>query len=47
MGLSMHVLGAGQQGSSWTHWEVLLGFTLICVGIACIGFQRDEGKVYG
>jgi len=29
------------------HWFVLVGFTLICLGIARIGFQRDEGKTYG
>jgi hypothetical protein len=26
---------------------VLAGFTLICLGVARIGFQRDEGKNYG
>jgi ABC-2 type transport system permease protein len=45
--LALGAVGAGQQESSWTHWEVLIGFTLICLGVARIGFQRDEGKTYG
>ena len=28
-------------------WEFLAGFTLLALGIARIGFQRDEGKTYG
>ncbi|HTR67255.1 MAG TPA: ABC transporter permease [Terriglobales bacterium] len=28
-------------------WEFLAGFTLVALGIARIGFQRDEGKTYG
>lgn len=45
--LALNIFGAGQPGSAWTHWEVLLGFTLICLGIARLGSQRDEGKLYG
>ena len=45
--LALGVVGAGQQEPAWTHWEVLIGFTLICLGVARVGFQRDEGKTYG
>jgi ABC-2 type transport system permease protein len=45
--LALGVVGAGRQESAATHWEVLFGFTLICLGIARIGFQRDQGKLYG
>jgi ABC-2 type transport system permease protein len=45
--LALGVVGAGRHESAATHWEVLLGFTLICLGIARIGFQRDQGKLYG
>ena len=43
-------VGAGRgwvgNGSAFEHWEAL-GFTLIFLGIARIGFQRDEGNTYG
>ena len=29
------------------HWEVLAAFTMICLGVARIGFQRDQEKMYG
>ena len=45
--LALGTVGAGFQQSTATHWEVLLAFTLICLGIARIGFQRDKGKLYG
>ena len=45
--LALGVVGAGQPESAWTHWEFLIGFTLICLGLARVGFQRDEGKTYG
>jgi ABC-2 type transport system permease protein len=45
--LALGLVGAGGHESNLTHWEVLAGFTLICLGIARIGFQRDEGKNYG
>ncbi len=45
--LALGVVGAGNHDSAATHWEVLLAFTLICLGIARIGFQRDQGKLYG
>jgi ABC-2 type transport system permease protein len=45
--LALSTVGAGQHESNLVHWEYLLGFTLICLGVARMGFQRDEGKMYG
>jgi ABC-2 type transport system permease protein len=45
--LALGAVGAGSHESSFGHWEVLLAFTLICLGVARIGFQRDKGKLYG
>jgi ABC-2 type transport system permease protein len=45
--LALGIVGAGSQGSSGAHWEVLAAFTLICLGGARIGFQRDQDKMYG
>jgi len=45
--LALSVVGAGTKGSTIGHWEALAGFALICLGIARIGFQRDEGKSFG
>jgi ABC-2 type transport system permease protein len=45
--LALGIVGAGHGESNWKHWEVLIGFTLICLGVARFGFQRDEGKTYG
>jgi ABC-2 type transport system permease protein len=45
--LALGVVGAGQHTSNAAHWEVLAAFTMICLGVARIGFQRDQGKLYG
>lgn len=45
--LALGVVGAGNHESNAAHWEVLLAFTLICLGIARVGFQRDLEKMYG
>ncbi len=45
--LALGILGAGRHESTATHWEVLLAFTMICLGVARIGFQRDQDKLYG
>jgi ABC-2 type transport system permease protein len=45
--LALGIVGGGRHESARTHWEVLLAFTLICLGVARIGFQRDQGKLYG
>jgi ABC-2 type transport system permease protein len=45
--LALGIVGAGKHESGATHWEVLFAFTMICLGIARIGFQRDQDKLYG
>lgn len=45
--LALSLVGAGTHESATAHWEVLLAFTMICLGIARIGFQRDQEKMYG
>jgi ABC-2 type transport system permease protein len=45
--LALGVVGAGWHEAAVTHWEVLLAFTMICLGVARIGFQRDQEKMYG
>jgi ABC-2 type transport system permease protein len=45
--LALGIVGAGRHESNATHWEVLAAFTMICLGVARIGFQRDQEKMYG
>src|SRR5580704_8166191 len=45
--LALGIVGAGRHESAATHWEVLAAFTMICLGVARIGFQRDQEKMYG
>jgi ABC-2 type transport system permease protein len=45
--LALGVVGSGTREAAIVHWEVLAAFTMICLGIARIGFQRDQGKLYG
>lgn len=45
--LALGVVGAATHESNATHWQMLAGFTMICLGIARIGFQRDQEKMYG
>ncbi|MGH9494163.1 MAG: ABC transporter permease [Candidatus Sulfotelmatobacter sp.] len=45
--LALGIVGGGSHESIATHWEVLAAFTMICLGIARIGFQRDQEKMYG
>ena len=45
--LALGVVGAGTHESAMVHWEVLVGFTMVCLGVARIGFQRDQDKMYG
>jgi ABC-2 type transport system permease protein len=44
--LALGAVGAGHESSA-IHWEFLAAFTMICLGVACIGFQRDQEKMYG
>jgi len=45
--LALGTVGAGMHERVTAHWEVILAFTMICFGVARIGFQRDQEKVYG
>ena len=45
--LALGIVGAGGHDSLAAHWEVLAAFTMICLGVARIGFQRDQEKMYG
>jgi ABC-2 type transport system permease protein len=45
--LALGVVGAGLHESNTGHWEVLGAFTMICLGVARIGFQRDQETLYG
>jgi ABC-2 type transport system permease protein len=44
--LSLGTIGAG-HGSALPHWEALAGFALVCLGIARVGFQRDQERASG
>ena len=45
--LALGTVGAGMHERVTAHWEVILAFTMICFGVARIGFQRDQEKMYG
>jgi ABC-2 type transport system permease protein len=45
--LALHVVGFDSRGAISTHVNVLIGFTLVCLGVAMLGIRRDEGKLYG
>jgi ABC-2 type transport system permease protein len=46
--LALHSIGLGTGPSdTFGHIEALAGFTLICLGLALVGYHRDEGKTYG
>jgi ABC-2 type transport system permease protein len=45
--LALGVVGAGTHQTNASHWELLAAFTLIFLGIARLGFQRDQEKMYG
>lgn len=46
--LALNSVGMGiEPHYTWGHVEALIGFTLIFLGIAVLGYRRDEGKTYG
>ncbi|HEX4489241.1 MAG TPA: ABC transporter permease [Terriglobales bacterium] len=45
--LALGVLGGGDAQSPLHHLEFLFGFTLLALGVAFLGYRRDEGKTYG
>ena len=40
--LALNLVGAGQGGPALGHWEALAGFTMLFLGVARWGHQRDE-----
>jgi len=36
-----------EPATPWSHIEALIGFTIICLGVAAWGYRRDEGETYG
>jgi ABC-2 type transport system permease protein len=40
--LALGLVGAGRGEAAASHWETLAGFTLMCMGAAWIGHQRDQ-----
>jgi len=45
--LALDVIGVGRGESQWWHVRALIGATLLFMGLARIGYQRDQGKLYG
>jgi len=45
--LALRLVGAWTSGSVWSHWQALIGFTFVFLGVAALGFERDRGKMYG
>jgi ABC-2 type transport system permease protein len=45
--IALHAVGTDSAGDLHTHLNVLIGFTLLCLGVAVMAFRRDEGKLYG
>jgi ABC-2 type transport system permease protein len=46
--LALNAIGMGKQPSAtWIHLEALMGMTLLFLGLAALGYRRDEGETYG
>jgi len=45
--LALQAIGAGRGAPAWAHIVALAGFTLIGLGLALWGFERDEDKTWG
>jgi ABC-2 type transport system permease protein len=45
--LALQAVGAGRGAPAWAHIVALAGFTLIGLGLALWGFERDEDKTWG
>lgn len=39
--LALRLVGGG-SGNPTMHWEMLIGFAMLCMGVAWIGHQRDQ-----
>jgi len=45
--LALGAIGAGQGAPAWTHIVTLAGFTALGLGLAWIGYRRDEDVTWG
>ena len=45
--LALRVIGSGMGAPAWTHVLALAGFTMAGLGLAWIGYRRDEDKTWG
>ncbi len=45
--LALAAIGGGRGAPLWSHILTLAGFTLVGLGVALIGYRRDEDKTYG
>jgi ABC-2 type transport system permease protein len=45
--LALQAIGGGRGAPAWTHVLTLFGFALVGLGLAWIGYRRDEDKTYG
>ena len=45
--LALKVIGASEGRPAGQHVAYLLVFTAVCLGLAWLGYRRDEGKTYG
>jgi ABC-2 type transport system permease protein len=45
--LALGTIGAGQGEPAWTHVATLAGFTLLGLGLAWIGHNRDQERTWG
>ena len=45
--LALAAVGAGRGGAVWAHVLALLGFAAIGLGIALIGYRREEDRTWG
>lgn len=42
--LALHTVGYARRSGYWGHWGVLVGFTLLCLGIAQYLFRHNESR---
>jgi ABC-2 type transport system permease protein len=45
--LATGVIGKSQGGNPLWHAAFLLGFTLVCLGLARWAYLRDDGRTFG
>lgn len=45
--LALRAIGAGVGAPAWTHVLALAGFTLVGLGLAWVGYRRDEDVTWG